>query len=718
MSKITLILSGIIILVLIVLPGFIKRYAVNNSKELVGRQLQIDKLKYNYFTSTVSIYDFKMLEQDEKDNFVSFDTLILNLEPLQLFKDKVVIEEFFLKGLDITVIMRDSLFNFDDLIEFYATEEDSIPNNTDEEAFKFSISNINFKESGFHFNNQNIKQITDIEDLSFSIPFIGWDQEEKSNADVKFNFPRGGYFESKFNFNPIDGAYDADITISDLHLDPFYKYVEEYAEINSFKGVVNSNIHLEGNTNQADKTIVSGHINLSDFEMTDTNDKKFLSAKNIGAEIQKIDYYNSSYVINSLKIDDSYTFFQLDSITNNFYTIFKLDENTESTQEENQLNAKDSISNDNELYYAINHFEINKGVVDYTDNLTGKSFNYHLSNIEIESDSIFSDSEWIALNADMLLNNRGTLVAELGTNPSNPYYTNLDFTIEKFLLSDLNIYTKHYMGHNILKGDMYYYSNSIISNGKIKSDNKLLVKNVTLSNTKGGLYSLPLKFAIFLLKDKNGDVNLELPVRGDMNDPTLNVGKLVWNTFKNLIGRAVASPGRLLSGLVGGDPKDIEEINFNYLDTIPSDKNKKQLNKLLELEQKKEGLKIEMAYYVDKQLQQESVAKDEAGKIYFNETQKDYLTNKVDFETFILNKTVADSLDIKQSYKALTNPLTIDSIAKNNTELLLSNIKTYLKTVNDSTQIKINISDPKAPENVGSTPKLKVDFSMLDTTQE
>jgi hypothetical protein len=78
MSKRKKIFLGIVILILMTLfflPTLIKNYAIKNSKELVGRQIDIGKLKYNYFTSTIKVYNFKMFEQNEKDIFTSFDTL-------------------------------------------------------------------------------------------------------------------------------------------------------------------------------------------------------------------------------------------------------------------------------------------------------------------------------------------------------------------------------------------------------------------------------------------------------------------------------------------------------------------------------------------------------------------------------------------------------------------------------------------------------------------
>ena len=151
-------LSVIIIILMIWAPGLIKNYVVNNSPELIGRKIALGKLKYNYFTSTVRAYDFKLFEANGRDEFISFDTLILNLEPLKYFQDVKAIEQLYIKGLTARVIMKDSTFNFDDLLEFHS-KEDSVsveaPLETDE--FKYAISNIEFKKSNFYFDNRNVE---------------------------------------------------------------------------------------------------------------------------------------------------------------------------------------------------------------------------------------------------------------------------------------------------------------------------------------------------------------------------------------------------------------------------------------------------------------------------------------------------------------------------------------------------------------------------------
>jgi len=715
MSKGKKILIGVflvIILFLFFLPNIIKNYAVNNSKELIGRKIDIGKLKYNYFSSTVKVYDFKMFESNDKDEFTTLDTLIVNLEPLQLFKAKIEIEELYMRGLMAKIIMKDSTFNFDDLVTFYSQPEDSL--NTDvSETYKFSISNIELKKSNFYFDDKNVDKETHIKDFSFMIPHIGWNQKEKSNADLKFNFENGGYFQSALNINPIDGEFDALVTIKDLYLNPFYEYISEYAEINDFKGRLNSQIKIKGNTNEAIKSILSGSVSVNDFEMVDSNGKTFLSAEQMNTELESIDYFNNNYELASLTVEGSYTFFQLDSISNNFFQIFKLDDPKDENISEI---TSDTITSKAAQFinYKINKLTLSNGVLDYTDNLTGKPFNYNLSNIKIDSDSITNKSKWIDLYATMLLNKRGSLKSELGIDPNNYLNSTINIAVENFLLQDLNIYTDYYMGHRILKGDMYYFSKSKLTNGQIVSENKLIVKNASLENSKGGLYDLPLKFAFFLLTDKNGDVELDIPVKGNLNDPSTDLGPIIWKTFKNVIGKTVAAPINFLVGLVGGDPKELEELNFTYTDSILSPKHERQLSKLLDLERKKDSLKITMTYYVDSTLISEAIAAEFIGNQFNKDTGDDYLKNETNFKNYIFKKIGNDSLSITSAIRQITESKLIDSLTRIRKEIVIKKATNYLKQEYPITNIEIKQGKSEAPENSGSYPKFLITYGLLD----
>ena len=711
-KRIFIALAVIIVIALFMLPIVAKNIVVKNSKELTGRQIAIDKISINYFTGTVRITDFKMFEENEKDIFVSFDTLLVNAEPHQLIFNEFVVDRLYLKGLNTILIFEDSLFNFSDLIAFH-TKSDTTSNITEnKEPLHFQFSDIEINDAELSFDNRHIDNIIKLRELSFLIPFIGWNQEDKSEAGLRFAFKNEGYFESLFHMDPKTGDIDADITINRLYIKTFEKYITEYANINSVEGILNTHLSLDGNVNFPEKAMLSGEIELLDFELKDQTDKKFLGADEMSINIKHANRMINRYVIDTVLLTNPYVYFELKDSSNNFFEIFNIE------LEESDSTIADSISEPTDtlppLYYALNTFIIKDGIIDYTDNLTGEPFDYHLSQVTVNSDSIESTSEWVTIYSQMLLNDRGTLKAELSSNPADPLNTDLKFSVEEFQLSDLNIYTNYYVGHSILMGDMYYYSNTKIKNGLIESENKLLIKNATLKSDRKGLYALPLKFALFLLKDKNGDVNLDIPVRGDMNDPTIRYGKLLWGVFKNLIIKAAASPGKLLAGIVGGDPKDLEKIEFNYLDTALSDYHKKQLNLLLDLENKKQDLTIKLDYSNDKKLQKKAIAEAETGKLYYRNSKKDYLKDEAGFKEFLAAKTETDSIDYNMACLVIATPRLVDSLSIIYTDLRLSAITNYLITTNDSTSIKVVLADPEAPENTGSKPVFKIVYSMVD----
>ncbi len=709
-----IILVAFIILVMILLPGIARRYTVNHSKKLIGRQIALEQLKINYFTGTVKLIDFKMFEPDDTTPFVSFDTLIVDAAPYRYIKNNLVIEQFYLKGLMAKVIQFDTTFNFDDLIAFYTAKEDTIEADTTvSEPLRFHFSNIELKGAEFIYEDKALNKTTQLRDLSFFIPYIGWNQDAKSEADLRFSFKEEGYFESSIKVDPIRGDFEADIEIVHLYLQPFQDYVAKNININTFQGMLNSNLAIVGNINEPEKSIVSGSVEVVDFLMKDKQDKEFLGARKLDCRLKTIDYSNSSYVIDSVILTQPYVYFELDTATNNFFEIFNITEEDEDSTQVAEVTVDTSVADSAApLYYAINHLVLKNGIVDYRDNLTGEPFDYYLSEIALSADSILSNSDWVDIYSNMLLNKRGKLVAQVGFDPANPMDIILDYTITDFQLSDLNIYSRFYMGFPILYGDMYYKSHTEIISNQLISENKLIIQNAELGDKSGGLFDLPMKFALFLLKDRKGIINLDIPVRGDLNDPTVNIGKIVWNTFKNLIVKVATAPFDFLAGLISVDPKDIKAIEYNYLDTALTVERQRQLDLLLELEQKKDGLEIELVYFNDIETERRQIAVDEAGKLFFDKSGNDYRAKKEDFIDFLMEKTKADSVDIVEASRVLVPVTAIDSLAGLYEMTRKRSIEKYLHLVNDSTQIKFLIPDPESPKNVGSFPQYEVKYSM------
>lgn len=700
--------SSFIVLILILFPSIAKRYIVNNSKELIGRQVFMDKLSINYFNGKLSIYDFKMFEPNERDVFLSFDTLIVNTAPYKYLSNIRALDQFYLEGLSINISKRDSVFNFDDLVAFHTAEDSTKSTSKEGETFRYVLNNLELKRANLSFYDADVDQTTGIDDFSFFVPQIYWDQENHSDANLKFNIADEGRIESFFNMYPKTGGFDGKITVTGLQLRSFYKYMAQYSNITAIDGALGSTINISGNINALKDILISTEAVLENFEMKDMNGETFLASKKISCAIPEINLDKNSILVRSVIIDQPYINFELDSVSNNYSRIFNV-------QSESSTTAKDTLgpiaTESKYPDYFINSVKVTNGIMDYSDNFTGKPFNYHFSAIKINSDSIGSHKEWIDIKSDMLLNNRGNLKAEIGFNPMDPLNAEIDIAVENFLLSDLDIYSNYYTGHSVLVGDMAYFSSSKLTNGIMKSDNRLLIQNVDVKNNKGGLYAIPLKLAIWILKDKNGDIELDVPVTGAINDPQVDTWSLVWTTLKKRIFNATDNPVRPLARYIGAKPEDIESIAFRYPDTLITDEQSRQLDLILELEKKKEGVSIEMNLLTDPKILRNLLAEKniERPGLPVSEPAK---TDQSPDEA--LNKKVLlDNLSTDIS-RNITDSDQLDSLAIDYTNAIINNVKKYVLDKNPQTNIIVQKAKISNPDNIDSHPHIKVRYSMSD----
>ena len=139
-------------------------------------------------------------------------------------------------------------------------------------------------------------------------------------------------------------------------------------------------------------------------------------------------------------------------------------------------------------------------------------------------------------------------------------HTDLGLRFENISLPIFNPYSGPVAGYNIAKGKLTTVLHYRIENRQLDAQHNIRIDQLewgeaTESQAEA---TLPVKFATSLLKDRNGVIDLDVPVGGTLDDPTFRIGPIVWQVIKNIIVKAVTAPFALLGSLFEG----AEEAQF------------------------------------------------------------------------------------------------------------------------------------------------------------
>jgi hypothetical protein len=155
-----------------------------------------------------------------------------------------------------------------------------------------------------------------------------------------------------------------------------------------------------------------------------------------------------------------------------------------------------------------------------------------------------------------------TIAGELNVL-SPAMYADVSMSFRNISLAIMNPYSGKFAGYNISKGkltaDMHYR----IDGRKLNADHHIVIDQLEFGDKTDSkeAVSLPIKLAVSLLKDRNGVIDLPLPVNGSLDDPQFRLAPIIWKVLVQTLEKAVVAPFALLASLFSAGP-DLQFIDF------------------------------------------------------------------------------------------------------------------------------------------------------------
>ena len=212
---------------------------------------------------------------------------------------------------------------------------------------------------------------------------------------------------------------------------------------------------------------------------------------------------------------------------------------------------------------SIGATRLTNGRVDFTDRFVRPNYSAKLTELNGSLGAFRSGTREMA-TLELRGRAAGTALLDISgqLNPTaDPLALDIRARATDLELAPLSPYAGKYAGYAIERGKLSMdVSYKISPDGTLEAKNQVILNQLTFGEKIDSptATKLPVLFAVALLKDRNGVIDINLPVSGSVNDPKFSVGAIIWKVILNLIGRALTAPFSLLAGGAGDDLSSVE----------------------------------------------------------------------------------------------------------------------------------------------------------------
>ncbi|WP_107775807.1 DUF748 domain-containing protein [Campylobacter concisus] len=439
-------------------------------------------------------------------------------------------------------------------------KENTSASKSKEGEFKFDIKNISVNNADIAlthlFESEKISHKFDnlfvkIANLSsdFSKPFdakVDMKSSQKLNLDLT----------SKIKLEPIN--ITAKIKLEDKNLPKYFAYAKPFLEVDLSSGEMSANAELH----YAKDIKADAKLSVKDIRLDDKNKEKLIAFKSL--EVDKISLFKNNLEITGVALNSPFIKAHLSKEREfNLSKIVKEDKNKAQNEQKTESKKVDS-KKDDELNFSIKNFSLNNGEVDFSDASLFMPFATKISNLNGKLTDI-----------DKKRPSSGEFKGTVGKNGFSqitaklfPFElkqnTDIKLDFKDIDLINITPYSGQFLGYKIKKGKLNLNLNYSVVDSKLNGSNLINFDTLTLGekvDSKDAV-NLPLSLAISILSDQNNQINIDLPVEGNLDDPDFKYGGVIWTAVKKLFADITLAPFRFLGNALGLGGKDLSSIDF------------------------------------------------------------------------------------------------------------------------------------------------------------
>ncbi|WP_421349618.1 DUF748 domain-containing protein [Aeromonas veronii] len=388
------------------------------------------------------------------------------------------------------------------------------------------------------------------------------EQPSKLTLATQFNQSSPLAFDGQLTLTPF--TLSGDINQQGLPLTLAQPYLADLVRIKVQNGLLSSKTRLDlATTAQGDlsKLTLQGGLDINGLKVVDRADnQRLLEFNTLALTGLTYDGISQQMRIKDIALNKPFARIEIneDGTTNLQQLLLPQPAATKSTHATAGNKAPD-------FRFTIDQLRTEQGNLRFADRSLSQDFVADIASLGGQSRHI---SNIPGQRSDLAFNGKVDRYAPVtirgGTNllVANPI---LDIAVafHNLELTTFTPYSGTYAGYAIDKGQLSMKLHYKLEGNRLEGDNDITIKKLQLGEKikSDQAKDLPLGLAIALLSDANGVIQMNLKVKGDLDQPDFSIGNIFWDVLGNTLSKAITSPFSLLASLADGT-EDLDELPF------------------------------------------------------------------------------------------------------------------------------------------------------------
>ncbi|MGA9111284.1 MAG: DUF748 domain-containing protein [Smithella sp.] len=548
-------------------------------------------------------------------------------------------------------------------------KEESTTSSNKKSDFKFKVDNVVLEKADIAFiDSQPSEQVNvHISPLSFKAVNISTEKGEPGKIELSGFLNKKSEIKAAgtLTLEPLDT--DLQLDLKNINIRDFQSYFTGKVKIDVTRGAISTAGNFSLTKDKKNEMVIkyTGNLsvsNLATLDKAQSND--FLKWKKLSFNQIKFGYNPLFVHIDTIFLADLFSRIIINpDATINIQDIFSDKEAKDAqfkkpVKQEKKKPAK--VQKDEKQGPAdikIGKIIFNNGHIDFSDKNIKPNYSANMLNLTGSvtglSSKEFSRAD-VALKGNLGYGSPIDITGKI--NPlGKDLYADIKVSFQDIELSPLTPYSNKFLGYPITKGKLNFNVSYLIDKRKLDSENKVLINQLTFGNKveSPNAIKAPVTLAVSLLTDRNGQINLDIPVSGSLDDPKFSIWPIVWQVIVNLITKAVTSPFALLSSLTGGG-EELSFIEFDYGSAAVTDDGQKKINMIDKALNERPNIKLDIEGYVDADKDKTELKRAEFNRQINAQKLKEMLAKGEQPVAFAQIKLSAQEYDkyLKQAYRA------------------------------------------------------------------